>query len=205
MGRFKRTAVAGAVVVAASFVASQIVADAHHPEVAIECLSGPSTIRITVRAWDAPTADEKVNHRVEVTIDGKAIAVVALTAANGYRAVVDHTAAAKTGTHTIRATATVPWGDNEDDPDPVGVGEYREATVTFPCADPAVGGAVTTTVPTTTVAPPSSTTTTTTTLPGAQVQGITVVAQPVVQQPVVARPTPPVAAQPVVTTPRLTG
>lgn len=202
MGRLKRSAIAGAVLAAGSFVASQIVADAHHPEVAVECLSGPSTIRITVRAWDAPNDDEKENHAIEVTFDGKLIAGVALTAANGYRAVIDHTAAATTGTHTIRATATVGWGPDEADPDPIGIGEYREATITFPCE-----GAGATTTTTTTAAPPSSTTTTTTTTrpEETQVQGVTVIAQPVVQQPVAALPAPPVAAQPVVTTPRLTG
>lgn len=127
-------------------------ADAHHPEVEVTCLAWPATLRVTATAWDAPTLDERVNHQVQITFDGVPLTTGVFDAANGYHFTVDVAAPVQTGTHVVRATTLARWGANEDDPDPVGVGEYREATVTLPCGDaPVVTAptpAPTTTVPT---------------------------------------------------------
>lgn len=140
-------------------------ADAHHPEVEVTCLAWPATVRVTATAWDAPTLDERVNHDVQVAFDGVPIATGQFLAANGYTFTLDLEAPVATGTHVVRVTTMARWGANEDDPDPVGVGEYREANVTLPC------GAA----PTTTVAPAQPVVTA-----PAVVEGVTVTRPPAV-------------------------
>jgi len=141
----------------AAVLLTQGLADAHHPEVEVACLSAPATIRITSYAWNAPTLDEKVNDNIEVTFDGVLIGVGAYNAANNYSFTLDFKAPVATGTHVVRVTSAHPWGAKEDDPDPIGVGEYREATITLPCGTTVV--TTTTTAPVTTTTVPVTTTT----------------------------------------------
>jgi hypothetical protein len=154
------------------------VSDAHHPEVEVACVSAPANIRVTATAWDAPTLDERVNDNIEITFDGVAVGVGGFNAANNYTFTLDVVAPASTGTHVVRATSLHPWGILENDPDPVGVGEFREATVVLPC------GAIPAT--TTTVAPTTTVPATTTTVP-TDVRGVTVT-RPEVAAPVDVSP-----------------
>ena len=183
----------GGIAVAASaiVVLSQGGADAHHPEVALSCISGPATIRITATAWDAPTADERVNNRVQVTFDGVPIGVGAFNAANNYTFTLDVLSPVDTGTHVVRATSLVAWGAAQDDQAAIGVGEYREASITLPCGG-VPSATTTTTAPATSTTAPGTGTTPTTTV-ATQVQGVTQ-----------TRP-PAVAAVPVAVSPRFAG
>ena len=144
----------GAGVVAAILAAGGLLvaangADAHHPEVEATCLAWPATVRVTATAWDAPTLDERVNHDVQVAFDGVPVATGQFLATNGYTFTLDFEAPVATGTHVVRVTTLARWGANEDDLHPIGVGEYREATVTLPCGEaPTTTAAPTTTVPT---------------------------------------------------------
>jgi hypothetical protein len=142
------------------------VSDAHHPEVEVACVSAPANIRVTATAWGA------------LTFDGVAVGVGGFNAANNYTFTLDVVAPASTGTHVVRATSLHPWGILENDPDPVGVGEFREATVVLPC------GAIPAT--TTTVAPTTTVPATTTTVP-TDVRGVTVT-RPEVAAPVDVSP-----------------
>lgn len=114
----------------------------------------PSRWRVTSVAWDAPTLDECINDNIQITFDGVLIGVGAFNPANNYSFTLDYAAPAVTGTHVVRATSLHPWGSLENDPDPIGVGEFREATIVLPCG--------TSVVATTTVAPPPIVPTTTT-------------------------------------------
>lgn len=173
-------ALAGAAVVAAGLLVLSP-ADAHHPEVQAVCLAGPATVRVTATAWDAPTLDERVNDNIEITFDGTAVGVGGFNAANGYTFTLDFVAPVQTGTHVVRATSLHPWGAQENDPDPIGVGEFRETTIALPC-----GAAPTTTVPVTTTAGPTTTAAPTTTV-AAEVEGVTVT-RPDVATPVAVNP-----------------
>ena len=170
-------AMTGVAVAAAGLLAlTQGGADAHHPEVEVTCLSAPATIRVTATAWDAPTLDERVNDNVEITFDGVPVGVGGFNAANDYTFTLDVVAPVETGTHVVRATSLHPWGSQEDDPDPVGIGEFRETTVTLPCGVVTTTAPVTTLAPTTTTTAPAPTTTApapTTTVP-TEVEGVTV-------------------------------
>ena len=157
--------VAATILAAGALVFAAGGADAHHPDVEAPCLAWPSTIRVTATAWDAPTLDERVNHDVQVAFDGVPLGTGQFTAANGYTFTLDLQAPATTGTHVVRVTSLARWGANEDDPHPIGVGEYREATVTLPCG----------TAPTTTLAPAAPLVTVPT-----DVEGVTVTRPPVV-------------------------
>ena len=155
MMKIRAVVAVAAVTAAAAVLLHQTQADAHHPEVDVACLSAPATIRITSVAWDAPTLDERINDNIQVTFDGVVIGVGAFNPANNYSFTLDYAAPAVRGTHVVRATSLHPWGSLEDDPDPIGVGEFREATIVLPCG--------TSVVTTTTVAPPAIVPTTTTT------------------------------------------
>ena len=150
------------------------VSDAHHPEVEVACISAPANIRVTSTAWDAPTLDERVNDNIEITFDGVPVGVGGFNAANNYTFTLDVVAPVSTGTHVVRATSLHPWGILENDPDPIGVGEFREATVVLPCG---AAIATTTTVAPTTTAPATTVPATTTTVP-TEVGGVTVTRPP---------------------------
>jgi hypothetical protein len=151
-------------VVGATFVAlcavlsAQPWADAHHPEVEVSCLSGPATIRVSAVAWDTLDPDERANDKIEVTYDGRVIGVGAFTATNGYAFTLDYAAPDLRGTHVIRATSVHAWGPTGKDPDPIGIGEFREATVELPCGTTVITS-------TTDASPPAAAPTATTTTP----------------------------------------
>ena len=159
-------------------------ADAHHPALEVACLDAPATIRVVATAWDAPTLDERVNDNIEITFDGTVVGVGAFNAGNGYRFTLDFVAPVTSGTHTVRATSLHPWGPNEDDPHPTGVGEFREASITLPCA--ATAATTTPNAPTTTAPEVTTTAGPTTTVP-TLVEGVSVT-RPDIPEPIAVAP-----------------
>lgn len=179
--RSARRRALGALVVGSASVAALILttvgaADAHHADVSVVCLAAPATIRITATAWDAPTAEGRVNHAIVITFDEQVVATKAFDAENNYTFTVDFVAPTTTGTHVVRATATRPWGPNETIND---IGATREATIDLPCG-PAVPA------PTTTVVATTTSTTTTTAPP--EVLGVTETRPPETAVPVEVLP-----------------
>jgi len=145
-------------------------AGAHHPEIVaeVEC-TDVITITYITEAWedDRRTPNNpnlRHNNLISITVDGVEIATGAFTPENNF--MFSGSFQAEPGkTYTIRSTAMVRWGVNEDVGQP---GEWREVTVEAPLtwdAPPTTTPPTTTapggTTPSTTVAPSGSTPTTT--------------------------------------------
>lgn len=187
--RSMRSLIAGGAALAVAAGAVVLVgpgaAVAHHPEVDVACVSAAGMIRIDAVAWDAPDDVERLNERVEVRFDGVLVGSGSFTRANNFRFSLTYDATGATpGPHVVRATSVLGWGPDGNDPDPIGIGAFREDTIVLPCA----------TWPTTTsTAPPTTTTTappTTSTAPATTTTVDAVVGGVVELRPDVAQPLP---------------
>jgi hypothetical protein len=177
--RSLRAAVAGVASVAAiagAVLLAPGAADAHHPEVDVSCISAAGMIRIAAVAWDAPTEIERLNDYIEIRFDGRVVHIGEFSRANNYSFTFDYDASgAAPGPHVVRATSVHGWGPDEADPDPIGIGAYREDTIVLPCATWPTTTTTTTstsTTTTTTVAAPTTTAPVTTTTIAATVGGV---------------------------------
>lgn len=161
-------------------------AGAHYPEIDASFVCTDNVVHATVRSTSWVTGDDERRHNdhIEITWDGRAIGRGSFSAANDYSFEIRYDTAPDGRTHTVRATAKVAFG-REQQFDYAGTS--RETTLTLPdsCA-PA-------TSPTTTVTTTTTTTTTTTASPPTtartEVLGETVTLPP-------AQPAIPVVVQP---------
>ena len=149
MSKLKVGSVAATAALAGALFLTTQGADAHHADVAVVCLAAPATIRVTAVAWDAPTADGRVNNAIVITFDGAVTFTGSFNAANGYTFSTDFVAPVATGTHVVRATAASGWGPDAS----IDIGEFREATIALPCGPPPSTTTSLPAAPTTTVLP----------------------------------------------------
>jgi hypothetical protein len=131
-------------------------ASAHHPDVVATnvCVNGTPSIQVTASAWVTDWGDDhRVNHNVRIDVTGNGVNLTGSGAFAGPSYAFTRTfavAGAEGKTLTVRATAVVPWGPNEEFGS---AGTFSETTVTVANPCPVSTTTTTTTPPSTTAAP----------------------------------------------------